>query len=439
MFQQEQVKQQLHQQQGVLLQPQGYPQGIMIVPQMQYYPEPVVFQVDQQIQQQVYNHQPSPQTLVVQPSGLMMVPNQQPLEQFMFQHQQQLILHQQQRQHHEMIFHQQQRQHHEMIFHSQQQQQKQLQNQHQHEMYSQKQQKLMVSQQLRHPQLENLVEERKKNNTQSAVEKKQQELQKSQVKLSKIKKKITSTAISSLPYPVDLDIPSGDELSYDETIVRPPYQYQSFSRATRSYSETVASTVQTPQRKRSSYASILHSPQSESPPGSSSSPHYQLHTHTSATTPPNPRLQFLEPVTNLEYINTENLQDLKIEDYSLFNPFHLHSKQILRRNLRCPVLSCPWSQRICGREELRKHHFKTHLSRGRIDKSIHPVAAELIAQLLYKCLVTGCGRIYSRGDSLKKHIKLVHEKPTSRFNKSARLKLLKVEDQGMRDAAHSLS
>lgn len=429
MFQQEQLKQQLHQHQGMILQPQGHPQGLMMVQSMQHYQEPVLFQVDEQMQQQLYNiQQPPPQSLVIQPLNLVMVPHQQPMELLVFQQQQQKIFHQQQREQQERIFHQQQQLHHqhEMMFQQQQQQM------------------LMYLQQSQHPQLK-VVDEQKQFILQLVAEEQQQEKQKTQVKGSKAKRRRKSTAILSLPYPVDSGILSGDESFDEEIIPRPPYEYQSSPKATRSYSETAVLTAQTPQRKRSSYACILHSPQSESPaqlqspPRPSLSPHYELHTPTNATNILKPRIQFLEPVTKIEYIHEENLQDIKTEDYSAYNPFHLHSKQILRRNLRCPVLNCSWSQRICGREELRKHHFKTHLNRGRIDSSIHPVAAELIAQLLYKCLVTGCGRIYSRGDSLKKHIKLVHEKPTSRFNKKIRTTILKGEDQGKQDLSNNLS
>lgn len=84
----------------------------------------------------------------------------------------------------------------------------------------------------------------------------------------------------------------------------------------------------------------------------------------------------------------------------------------------CPVKGCPWNLRKgTKKSDLRKHCFETHLIKGKISRGIDPSTADLISELSYKCTIENCGKHYSRSDSLKRHIKLIHHRPTSRFNR----------------------
>jgi hypothetical protein len=88
---------------------------------------------------------------------------------------------------------------------------------------------------------------------------------------------------------------------------------------------------------------------------------------------------------------------------------------------KCPVAGCQWGvQQFAKKSDLRKHCFDKHLERGKIASGIDPVTANNIMLLLHKCPIPSCGKHYSRSDSLKRHIKLIHQRPTSRFNKRLR-------------------
>lgn len=111
---------------------------------------------------------------------------------------------------------------------------------------------------------------------------------------------------------------------------------------------------------------------------------------------------------------------LRIRDFlrSLPDEPPISSKKPL---YKCPVAGCQWGvQQFAKKSDLRKHCFDKHLVRGKIASGIDPMTANKIMLLLHKCPIPSCGKHYSRSDSLKRHIKLIHQRPTSRFNKRLR-------------------
>lgn len=174
-------------------------------------------------------------------------------------------------------------------------------------------------------------------------------------------------------------------------------------------------------KMQSPYTNLIHLSQPQSP--------FQYHNHPSNLPHLQPIMQHSSEQVPLQHNeHSPNLQD---RNYPYDNDLDHQSNQTRRTLLRCPVRDCPWSQRKIRRAELRKHCFETHLNKGKIARGIDPETADLISLLSYKCNVPNCGKHYSRSDSLKRHIKLIHNRSTSRFNKKLRDRVLSEDSKSL--------
>ncbi|CAK7893787.1 hypothetical protein CAAN1_02S09186 [[Candida] anglica] len=90
-----------------------------------------------------------------------------------------------------------------------------------------------------------------------------------------------------------------------------------------------------------------------------------------------------------------------------------------RALLACPVAGCPWNTEIKAAKisELRKHCFSSHFSKGRLDVSMDPATAHKVSRLLYRCDWPTCGKYFSRSDSLKRHVRVIHHRSANKFNR----------------------
>lgn len=92
------------------------------------------------------------------------------------------------------------------------------------------------------------------------------------------------------------------------------------------------------------------------------------------------------------------------------------------RTFKCPLKSCPWS--ILGhirKVDLRRHCM-VHFPKGKVGREIQTILAEErqnITELVFPCHMN-CGKYFYRKDSLKRHIKLLHDSCKPKYHRKTK-------------------
>lgn len=111
------------------------------------------------------------------------------------------------------------------------------------------------------------------------------------------------------------------------------------------------------------------------------------------------------------------------EEFHHHLDFALHLDRIRQnRPFKCPLKSCPWNVLGHTRKMDLRRHCMAHFPKGKAGREIETVLPEerqRIMEMVFPCHLN-CGKYFYRKDSLKRHIKLLHENEGAKARKRAK-------------------
>lgn len=111
------------------------------------------------------------------------------------------------------------------------------------------------------------------------------------------------------------------------------------------------------------------------------------------------------------------------EEFHHHLDFALHLDRINQnRPFKCPLKSCPWNVLGHTRKMDLRRHCMAHFPKGKAGTEIETVLPEerqRIMSMVFPCHLN-CGKYFYRKDSLKRHIKLLHENEGAKARKRAK-------------------